>query len=98
MRRILRVKSAALIALIAGSVAVSQAREQLAQASGSDKCVASVVRAGGPDAAAKAVAFAPPTLETRYLVNNGSYYYQVASADGMTVTTVNASNRTYTWL
>jgi hypothetical protein len=101
MRNILRAKNGAFIVFIAGCVAAnlaaSQAGEQLGQASGSEKCVASVVKAGGPDAAQNAVAFAPPALETRYLISSGGYY-QVASVDGMTVTTVNASDRTYTWL
>jgi hypothetical protein len=82
--------------LLGASGTTAQADTAAPPASKSVACEASVVRAGGPDEAAKAVAFAPPALETRYLVNNG--YYQVASVDGMTVTTVNASNRTYTWL
>ena len=60
-------------------------------------CEASVVRSGGPDEASHAVAFAAPELDTRYLLSSGGYY-QIAAVDGMTVTTVNASNRTATWL
>jgi|SRR5579864_994680 len=101
MRKILNAGGATLLVLTAGCIvanmAVSQAGEQVTQASGTEKCVASVVKAGGPDAAKNAVAFAPPALETRYLISSGGYY-QVASVEGMTVTTVNASNRTYTWL
>lgn len=60
-------------------------------------CEASVVRAGGPDEQSHAVAFAAPQLDTRYLISSGGYY-QIAAVDGMTVTTVNAANRTATWL
>jgi len=99
MRKILA-GGAALLVLIAGcvvaNIAASQAGEQLAEASASEKCVASVVKAGGPDAAKNAVAFAAPDLETRYLISSGGYF-QVSAVDGMSVTTVNAANATTTW-
>jgi hypothetical protein len=91
----------ALIVSVAGCLSqnatVSKADEQVAPVSQGSACVASVVRAGGPDAASHAVMFAAPQLETRYLISSGGYY-QIAAVNGMTVTTVNASNHTATWL
>jgi len=74
---------------------VCAAGEQIAQGPSHGSCVASVVRAGGPNSAASAVAFSAPTPGVRYLVQNG--YFQIVSVDGMTVKTVNAANQTATW-
>jgi hypothetical protein len=92
---------AAFVVFAAGCLGASAtactAAEQVAQASNSAACAASVVRAGGPDAASRAVAFSAPSLDTRFLISSGGYY-QIAAVDGMTVTTVNAANHTATWL
>jgi hypothetical protein len=89
---------AALVAGCLGPIAtISKADEQAAPVSQSSACVASIVRPGGPDTASHAVTFAAPPLDTRYLISSGGYY-QIAAVNGMTVTTVNAANRTATWL